>query len=198
MVVDDLEMDITHVIRGNDHLNNTPKQINLFEALGGDAAAFAHVPMIHGRRRPKLSKRHGAVGVMQFRDDGYLPMRSSTTWCAWAGPTVIRRSSRERRARDKLFDIHDVNKAASVFDMEKLAWLNQHYIKEARHRSALAQNSVSSCNAWVSIPRIPDHRSEQVIDVQRSGQDPGGNGRKEPVRLWRLDGLRHRRPRAST
>ncbi len=130
VVVDDLEMEITHVIRGNDHLNNTPKQINMLEALGGVRPAYAHVPMIHGADGRKLSKRHGAVAVTQFRDEGYLA-DALVNYLARLGWS---RGDQEIFSREELvahFDIHDVNKAASVFDTEKLAWLNQHYIKQA-------------------------------------------------------------------
>ena len=138
VVVDDLEMAITHVIRGNDHLNNTPKQINLIRALDGDCPVYAHVPMIHGPDGRKLSKRHGAVGVMQFRDDGYLSeaLVNYLVRLGWS------RGDQEIFSREELvaaFDIDDVNKAASVFDMEKLAWLNQHYIKASDARALVPE-----------------------------------------------------------
>lgn len=83
MVVDDWDMAITHVIRGEDHINNTPRQINILKALNAPVPVYAHVSMINGDDGKKLSKRHGAVSVMQYRDDGYLPEALPTIWCAW-------------------------------------------------------------------------------------------------------------------
>jgi glutamyl-tRNA synthetase len=117
VVVDDMEMGITHVIRGDDHLNNTPRQINMLQALGATLPAYAHVPMILGPDGAKLSKRHGAVSVLQYEEEGYLP------------------GDQEVFTREEMiaaFDIHDVNKAASAFNPEKLLWLNQqHMVRSA-------------------------------------------------------------------
>lgn len=129
VVVDDLDMEITQVIRGDDHLNNTPRQINIVRALGHEPPKYAHVPMILGDDGTRLSKRHGAVSVMQYRDEGYLPeaMRNYLVRLGWShGDQEI--FSMEEMI--DLFDICDVNKAASAFNTEKLQWLNQHYIKE--------------------------------------------------------------------
>ena len=164
VVVDDLEMGITHVIRGNDHLNNTPRQINMMEALGGERPAFGHVPMIHGPDGRKLSKRHGAVGVMQFRDEGYLP-DALVNYIARLGWS---RGDQEIFSRDELvalFDIHDVNKAASVFDTEKLAWLNQHYIKAA-DAAVLASGLAQHLRRLGAEPQQGPPLS-QVVEVQR-------------------------------
>ena len=130
VVVDDMDMGITHVVRGDDHLNNTPRQINLYRALGAEPPVFAHVPMILGPDGAKLSKRHGAVSVLQYRQDGYLPeaLLNYLVRLGWShGDQEI--FSIDEMIR--LFDIADVNKAASSFNPEKLLWLNQHYIKEA-------------------------------------------------------------------
>lgn len=128
VVVDDMDMRITHVIRGTDHINNTPRQINIFHALGGKLPVFAHVPMILGSDGKLLSKRHGAVSVMQYRDDGYLPeaMLNYLIRLGWShGDQEI--FSREEMIN--LFDVKDINKAAAAFNQEKLLWLNRHYIK---------------------------------------------------------------------
>ena len=128
VVVDDIDMRITDVIRGEDHINNTPRQINIYQALGAALPRFAHLPMIHGPDGAKLSKRHGAVNVMQYRDDGYLPhaLLNYIVRLGWShGDQEI--FSREEMVR--LFDMADVNKSASRFDFDKLAWLNQHYMK---------------------------------------------------------------------
>ncbi len=130
VVVDDMDMKISHVIRGDDHLNNTPRQIHIYEALGAQPPIFGHVPMILGDDGARLSKRHGAVSVMQYRDDGYLPeaLLNYLVRLGWS------HGDQEIFSMDemvKLFDISDVNKAASAFSTEKLQWLNQHYIKES-------------------------------------------------------------------
>lgn len=129
VVVDDMDMQITHVIRGDDHLNNTPRQINIFEALGATPPGYAHLPMILGPDGAKLSKRHGAVSVMEYRNDGFLPeaLRNYLVRLGWAhGDQEI--FSTEEMIR--LFDIGDVNHSASAINSDKLAWLNQLYIKE--------------------------------------------------------------------
>lgn len=129
VVVDDLDMQITEVIRGDDHVNNTPRQINLYEALGTPAPAFAHLPMILGPDGQKLSKRHGAVGVMQYREDGYLPhaLLNYLVRLGWSHGDQEIFSIKEMI---DLFDIAHVNHSAARFDFAKLGWLNQHYLKE--------------------------------------------------------------------
>jgi glutamyl-tRNA synthetase len=130
VVVDDMDMGITHVVRGDDHLNNTPRQINVYRALGAEPPAFAHVPMILGPDGAKLSKRHGAVSVLQYRQEGYLPeaLLNYLVRLGWSHGDQEIFSIQEMI---ELFDIADVNKSASSFNPEKLMWLNQHYIKEA-------------------------------------------------------------------
>ena len=128
VVVDDIDMKITDVIRGDDHINNTPRQINIYHALGATPPTFAHLPMIHGSDGAKLSKRHGAVSVMQYRDDGYLPhaLLNYIVRLGWSHGDQEIFSVQEMI---DLFRVDDVNKAASRFDFDKLAWLNQHYMK---------------------------------------------------------------------
>ncbi|NUR23852.1 glutamate--tRNA ligase [Frateuria sp.] len=128
VVVDDIDMGITEVIRGDDHVNNTPRQINIYHALGAAVPEFAHLPMILDKEGKKLSKRTGSVSVMEYRDAGYLPhaILNYLVRLGWShGDQEI--FSREEMIR--LFDISDVNRAASRFDTEKLGWLNQHYLK---------------------------------------------------------------------
>jgi len=128
VVVDDMDMQVTHVIRGDDHINNTPRQINIYRALGAEPPLFAHVPMILGDDGARLSKRHGAVGVMQYRDDGYLPqaLLNYLVRLGWSHGDQEVFSIEEMV---ELFDIKDVNRKASAFNTEKLDWLNQHYMK---------------------------------------------------------------------
>ena len=131
VVVDDMDMGITHVIRGDDHLNNTPRQMNMLRALGAVPPAYAHVPMILGADGAKLSKRHGAVSVLQYDEEGYLP---------WALLNYLVRlgwshGDQEVFTREELiavFEIKDVNKAASAFNPEKLLWLNQQHMMRAQ------------------------------------------------------------------
>jgi glutamyl-tRNA synthetase len=128
VVVDDMDMKVTHVIRGDDHLNNTPRQINILKALGFALPQYAHLPMILGPDGTKLSKRHGAVSVMQYREDGYLPEAVLNYLCrlGWShGDQEV--FSREEMTQ--LFDIKDVNASAAAINPSKLDWLNQHYIK---------------------------------------------------------------------
>jgi glutamyl-tRNA synthetase len=130
VVVDDMDMEITHVIRGDDHLNNTPRQLNMLLALGRKPPIYAHLPMILGADGAKLSKRHGAVSVLQYRDDGFLPeaLLNYLVRLGWShGDQEI--FSIEEMVR--LFDIADVNKSASAFNGEKLAWLNQQHMMHA-------------------------------------------------------------------
>ncbi len=128
VVVDDMDMQITHVIRGDDHINNTPRQINIYRALGAEPPVFAHVPMILGDDGARLSKRHGAVGVMQYRDDGYLP-QALLNYLVRLGWSHGDQEVFSREEMVKYFDIKDVNRKASAFNTDKLDWLNQHYMK---------------------------------------------------------------------
>ena len=127
VVVDDFDMKITHVIRGDDHLNNTPRQMNMFEALGADPPVYAHLPMILGSDGAKLSKRHGAVDIREYREEGYLPeaMLNYLVRLGWS------HGDQEIFSVDEmieLFDIADVNQSASAFNPEKLVWINQQHI----------------------------------------------------------------------
>jgi glutamyl-tRNA synthetase len=128
VVVDDLDMSITHVIRGDDHVNNTPRQINIMKALGAELPHFAHVPMILGPDGERLSKRHGAVGVMQYEADGYLP-EALLNYLARLGWS---HGDAELFALEKFvewFDLRHVSRSAAQFNPEKLRWLNHQYIK---------------------------------------------------------------------
>jgi len=130
VVVDDSDMNISHVIRGDDHLNNTPRQINIFRALGLEPPTYAHVPMILGADGKRLSKRHGAVSVLQYREDGYLP-EALVNYLVRLGWSHGDQEMFTREEMIELFDVSDVNRAASVFNPDKLAWLNQQYIMAA-------------------------------------------------------------------
>jgi len=166
VVVDDMDMGITHVIRGDDHLNNTPRQINILAALGAPLPVYAHVPMILGPDGKKLSKRHGAVSVMQYRDEGYLPeaLRNYLVRLGWSHGDQEIFTVEELIAE---FDIAGVNKAAAAVNPDKLLWLNQHYIK--------------ACGGAVLAERLCFH-------LQAKGIDPGAGPPAEAV----ADALRER------
>ena len=128
VVVDDMDMAISHVIRGDDHTNNTPRQINLLKAIGGQLPNYAHLPMILGNDGKRMSKRHGAVSVSAYADEGYLPeaLMNYLVRLGWShGDQEIFSIA----SMIELFSLQNVNKSAAAFDLDKLQWLNQHYIK---------------------------------------------------------------------
>ena len=128
VVIDDYDMGITHVVRGEDHISNTPRQMMVYEAFGWDIPVFAHLPIILGTDRSKLSKRHGAKSVTEYRDDGFIPdaLINYLSLLGWSPP-----DGRELLTRDELselFDISRINKAGAVFDSVKLTWMNKQYL----------------------------------------------------------------------
>ena len=138
VVVDDIDMAITHVIRGDDHVNNTPRQINLYHAMGKVPPVFAHTPTVLGSDGSKLSKRHGAKSVMEYRDEGYLPeaMINMLARLGWS------HGDEEIFSREQLvqwFDANKISASASRFDAEKLLWLNHEHIKRADNVALVAQ-----------------------------------------------------------
>ncbi len=128
VVVDDWDMRITHVIRGDDHLNNTPRQINILEALGATIPQYAHVSMILGNDGQRLSKRHGAVSVMNYKDEGYLP-ESLINYLVRLGWSHGDQEIFSRQEMITLFDINAIHSSSAAFNSDKLLWLNQQYIK---------------------------------------------------------------------
>ncbi|MEW5722287.1 MAG: glutamate--tRNA ligase [Thermodesulfobacteriota bacterium] len=130
VVVDDVTMGITHIIRGDDHVNNTPRQILLYQALGAPLPHFGHVPMILGADKTRLSKRHGATSVTAYRDLGFLP-EAMVNYLVRLGWSYGDEEIFSRRELIEKFSLENVGKSAGVFDIEKFLWLNAHYIKEA-------------------------------------------------------------------
>ncbi len=130
VVVDDMDMEITHVIRGDDHINNTPRQINILEALGAERPVYAHLPMILGEDGKRMSKRHGAVSVMQYQENGYLPeaLLNYLVRLGWSYQDQEIFTPDEMR---ELFTLEAVNRSGSVFDDKKLDWVNQQYLHKA-------------------------------------------------------------------
>jgi glutamyl-tRNA synthetase len=164
VVVDDMDMQITHVIRGDDHLNNTPRQLNMLLALGHRPPIYAHLPMILGSDGAKLSKRHGAVSVLQYRDEGFLPeaVLNYLVRLGWShGDQEI--FSIEEMIR--LFDIADVNKSASAFNLDKLSWLNQ------QHMMRVPAARIVPVLRWhldrEGVQATHDAQLEQIVLAQR-------------------------------
>jgi glutamyl-tRNA synthetase len=128
VVIDDALMGITHIIRGDDHINNTPRQILIYEALGYPVPEFAHVPLIHGKDKTRLSKRHGATSLLEYRNDGFLPeaLMNYLARLGWAYGDEEIFSDKDLVEK---FDLARVGKSPAIFDIEKLSWLNGHYMK---------------------------------------------------------------------
>ena len=164
VVVDDIDMGVTHVIRGDDHLNNTPRQINMFQALGAKIPVFAHVPMILGADGAKLSKRHGAVSVLQYEEDGFLPdaLLNYLVRLGWS------HGDQEIFTREEMiaaFDIADVNKAASAFNPEKLLWLNQQHLMRSDPKKIIPY--LKPHLARLGIEYADDVLLERIVIAQR-------------------------------
>ena len=155
VVVDDWDMGITQVVRGDDHINNTPRQINIFKALNAQVPEFGHVPMILGDDGKKLSKRHGAVSVMQYRDDGYLP-QAVLNYLVRLGWSHGDQEVFSVEQMIELFDINSINKAPSAFNTQKLNWLNQQYIKSLPIEEILPHLNWHLEQAGLSLSDGPD------------------------------------------
>lgn len=138
VVADDAAMGITHVVRGSDHLNNTPRQIQLYQALGLPIPKFAHIPLIHGSDGAKMSKRHGAVAITEYREKGYLP-DAVNNYLARLGWSHGDEEVFSRQQLIEYFDLAAVGKGASRFDQQKLDWLNGHYMREASAADLVAE-----------------------------------------------------------
>lgn len=159
VVVDDWDMEITHVIRGEDHINNTPRQINILKALKAPVPVYAHVSMINGDDGKKLSKRHGAVSVMQYRDDGYLP-EALLNYLVRLGWSHGDQEIFTREEMIKYFALNAVSKSASAFNTDKLLWLNHHYI------NALPPEYVATHLQWhIEQENIDTRNGPQLADL---------------------------------
>lgn len=179
VVMDDVDMRVTHVVRGADHLNNTPRQMQIYAALGEAPPAFAHLPLILGPDGSKLSKRHAAVSVTAYRDDGYLPdaLVNFLARLGWSYDDKTEIFSREELIR--LFSLEKVNKANAKFDADKLRWLNAHYLKEASPQS-LAEHLVPLMEArglkqptwghFLSMVKSLQERSKTLLELLDMGR----------------------------
>ena len=173
VVVDDMDMGITHVIRGDDHINNTPRQINILRALGAELPRYGHVPMILGPDGARLSKRHGAVSVMQYRDEGYLPdaLLNYLVRLGWS------HGDQELFTQQELLDlfrIEDVSRAPSAFNPEKLLWVNQEKIKQLSAAELLSKSAwyfdqagiqVEETAESVAVIELIKERCKTLLDV---------------------------------
>lgn len=173
VVVDDMDMGITHVIRGDDHINNTPRQINILNALGAGLPLYGHVPMILGEDGARMSKRHGAVGVMQYRDDGFLPeaLLNYLVRLGWS------HGDQELFTMDELlalFKVEDVSRSPSTFNPEKLLWVNQEKIKALSASDLLEKSQwhftaagleVEASDFSVAVVGLIQERCKTLVDV---------------------------------
>jgi glutamyl-tRNA synthetase len=167
VVVDDMDMAISHIIRGDDHVNNTPRQINILKALIGDFAelpVYAHVPMILGPDGKRLSKRHGAVGVMRYREEGFLPeaLLNYLVRLGWA------HGDQEIFTREQMlehFDIEHVQGGASTFDPDKLLWVNQEHLKMAAPEDLVGE--LRWHLARLGIEDVDDTRLAEIAAIQK-------------------------------
>ena len=161
-VVDDIDMGITHVIRGDDHLNNTPRQMHIYRALGEPYPYYAHIPMIHGQDGKKLSKRHGALSILEYKKAGFLAEAvinylSRLGW-SWGDKEIF-----ELEELLMAFNLTDVNKAAAKFDIEKLNWVNHQHMMASR-----LDRLVTLVKPYLhSAPVTSDSRSMRVVELQR-------------------------------
>ena len=165
VVCDDIDMGITHIIRGDDHLSNTPRQMQLYHALGSEPSVFAHVPLILGEDKKRLSKRHGATSVTAYRDMGYYP-EALNNYLVRLGWSHGDQEIFDAREMIEKFDIDAVGKSSAVFNPEKLLWLNAHYLKE-RPMSRLAEDALPYLAAK-SYP-TPEDRAwlEKMVETLR-------------------------------
>jgi glutamyl-tRNA synthetase len=179
VVVDDHDMAITHVIRGDDHLTNTFRQVQIYQALDWSQPAFAHIPLIHGADGAKLSKRHGAVSVLEFREQGFLPeaLCNYLLRLGWSHGDL---EVADREEAIRLFDIHDVNRGASRMDYAKLTHLNGIYIRKAdddrltrevlhrlAHRCDLSLGSIAAGRIRALMPQLKE-RAKTLVELADS------------------------------
>ncbi len=170
VVVDDADMGITHVVRGSDHLNNTPRQIQLYQALGLEMPKFAHIPLIHGPDGAKMSKRHGSVAITEYREKGYLP-QAVNNYLARLGWSHGDDEVFSMAQLVELFDLNSVGKAAARFDQDKLDWLNAYWMKECDPADLVAETArflnIDTTHGPALVDVIPclQERSKNIIEL---------------------------------
>jgi glutamyl-tRNA synthetase len=162
VVIDDALMSITHIIRGDDHINNTPRQILIYEALGYDLPQFAHAPLIHGKDKTRLSKRHGATSLLEYRNDGFVPeaLMNYLARLGWA------HGDQEVFSKEELiekFDLAHVGRSPAIFDMDKLLWLNGHYLKALPEQSVAERLAPFLEETGISVQEKEKARITEVV-----------------------------------
>ena len=172
VVVDDHAMDITLVIRGEDHISNTPRQIHLFQALGWAVPAYAHMPLMHGADGSKLSKRHGAVSVLHYREDGFLP-QAVNNYLVRLGWSYGEQEVFTRAEMERHFDIGDLGRSASIFDLSKLSWLNGHHMRAATPEQLLPglllqlqKRGINNPDSQLALAIIPEFQARAKTLVE--------------------------------
>lgn len=168
VVVDDHDMGVTHIIRGDDHVNNAARQTLIYQAFGWDVPEMAHIPLIHGPDGAKLSKRHGAQAVGDFADMGYLPeaMRNYLTRLGWGHGDSEIFSDKDAAA---WFDVRDVVKSPARLDWAKLAFINAHYIKEADNDRLADLVRAAAAKRGETLPRVVDERLSVLVGLLKEG-----------------------------
>lgn len=166
VVVDDWDMEVTHVLRGDDHINNTPRQINIFKALGAAIPEYGHMPMLLGPDGKRLSKRHGAASVLEYRDEGILPkaLLNYLVRLGWSHGDQEIFSIEEMIA---LFDVHAINVAPTALNPEKLLWLNQYYLKTEPEECIAPLLVAELARRGISIEGGPDPKAVVVVQRER-------------------------------
>ena len=170
VVVDDALMKITHVIRGEDHLSNMPRQLALYDALGFKPPLFAHLPMILGSDKRKLSKRHGATNVIDYKQQGFLPeaMLNYLALLGWSSA-----NGQEKLSVDQLvaaFEITDINKSGAIFDIKKLSWLNGQYLRDMPFDvfKLRIKDFVSNTNQQILNERYSQDKQNQIFELAQA------------------------------
>ncbi len=190
VAIDDALMNITDIIRGDDHLSNTPKQIIIYNALGFKIPEFCHIPMIHNDKGKKLSKREGAMGVMDYKEQGYLPeaVLNFLVRLGWShGDDEIFSLSE----LIKYFNCNDINKSASIFNPSKLLWLNHHYINQKSNEEILALLETNTLNITPNIQEnlfdALKERSKTLVEFEKNLQEILNAPQEYDIKLLKTD-----------
>ncbi len=182
VVVDDLDMRISHIVRGADHLSNTPKQVMLYEALGHHLPVFAHVPLILGPDKTRLSKRHGATSVIAYKDEGIVPeaFRNFLALLGWTPPDSTQEILHDRELID-LFDLSGIQKSNAIFDRAKLDWFNTEYIRATE--AALLLPLIEA--EWKKVGLVPFQTSRLAMEATVDLVNPRARNLKDFATLFR-------------
>jgi glutamyl-tRNA synthetase len=182
VVVDDLEMRISHVLRGADHLSNTPKQMMIYEALGQPLPVFAHVPLILGPDKTRLSKRHGATSVIAYKEEGIVPeaFRNFLALLGWTPPDSSREILHDRELID-LFDLSGIQKSNAIFDRSKLDWFNTEYIRATPAAELLPLVE----EEWKKVGLIPFQTSREAMEATVDLVKPRARNLRDFATLFR-------------